>query len=189
LRLFKEAARLRWEVRISGAGGQGIITAGHLIGLAATLHDRKDAIMTEDYSPYITGGWSNADIIISDEPIDYPLLKHPDVLIAMSQEAYNTHEPAVKDRGLIIVERSMVSPRQNGRTRLIAVPALEIAERLGRRIVANIVMIGAFAEATKFVSPDALKQVILSRFRKASKLNEDAFNQGAAAVPEARIHD
>jgi Pyruvate/2-oxoacid:ferredoxin oxidoreductase gamma subunit len=50
-------------------------------------------------------------------------------------------------------------------------------------------MIGAFAEATKFVSPDALKQVILSRFRKASKLNEDAFNQGAAAVPEARIHD
>lgn len=179
---------MRKEIRLSGLGGQGIITAGYIIGQAATLYDRKDAIMTEDYSPYITGGWSKADLIISDEPIDYPLVKHPDVLIAMSQEAYETHEHTVNGAGLILIERSLVTPKQGTTARIIPVPAVEIADKLGKRVVANIVMLGAFAEATKIVSPTALKRVITDRFRKAVGLNEEAFSQGSRAILEARVN-
>jgi len=73
----------RHEIRLHGLGGQGIISAGRMIGEAASIHERKEAVMTEDYSPYITGGWSRADLIISDEPIDYPLVTRPNILVAM----------------------------------------------------------------------------------------------------------
>jgi 2-oxoglutarate ferredoxin oxidoreductase subunit gamma len=173
---------------LCGLGGQGIITAGHLIGQAATLYDRKDALMTEDYSPYITGGWSKADLVISDEPIDYPLVKQPDILVAMSQEAYDTHEASVKDSGLILVDRNLVTPKLNSGKRIIEVPAVAIADALGNRVVANIAMLGAFAESTGVLSQDSVKRAILTRFPKAAKLNEDAFEKGRMAIVEATSH-
>ena len=122
----------RQEIRLHGMGGQGIITAGHLIGEAVSLHERREAVMTEDYSPYVTGGWSRADLVISDEPIDYPLVSKPDILIAMSQDGLDDNWKTTNQDCTIIVESGFVNTEAVKDRKLFAVPALSIAEELGK---------------------------------------------------------
>jgi 2-oxoglutarate ferredoxin oxidoreductase subunit gamma len=170
----------RKEIRLQGSGGQGIITAGHLIGEAASLHDQKHAIMTEDYSPYVTGGWSRADVIISDEDIDYPLISSPDILVAMSQDGLDDNWRKTRDGAEIIVDEDMVIAAEVTGRKIYAVPALRIAEELGKRVVANIVMLGFLASKSGVVSYEAVQDVILKRYPKAAELNKRAFQRGHA---------
>jgi 2-oxoglutarate ferredoxin oxidoreductase subunit gamma len=168
----------RQEIRLQGLGGQGIISAGFLIGSAASLHEHREAVMTEDYSPYVTGGWSRADLVISDEPIDYPLVTQPNILIALAQDAFDGNWKMTAPDATIITEGSMVkTDAVEGRT-LYSVPALSIAEELKRRVVANIVVLGFLAEKTKVVSRDSLLKAILTRYPKATDLNRKAFLKG-----------
>ncbi len=171
---------IRREIRLQGLGGQGIITAGHLIGAAASLHDRKEAVMTEDYSPYITGGWSRADLVISDEPIDYPLVSSPDILVAMSQDGLDDNWKASAPNATIIVEASLVSTDAVEGRNLFHVPALKIAEDLGKRVVANIVILGFLTARTNIVSRAAMETAIVNRYPKAAELNRKAFESGYA---------
>jgi len=167
------------EIRLQGLGGQGIISAGFLIGSAATLQEHKEVVMTEDYSPYVTGGWSRADLVISDEPIDYPLVKEPNLLIALSQDAYDNNWNLTTPDATIVAEASMVKADPPKGRKLYPVPALSVAEELKRRVVANIVVLGFLAEKTKVVGRDALLKAILNRYPKAADLNRKAFSRGA----------
>lgn len=169
----------RKEIRLQGLGGQGIITAGHLIGEAASLHDHKNAVMTEDYSPYITGGWSRADIIISDEPVDYPLIATPDILLAMSQGALDDNWKNTNAAAEIIVENGMVNTGEVRDRKVFGVPALSIAEELGKKVVANIVMLGYLTAKTGIVTKEAMLDAIRKRYPKAAELNTKAFERGA----------
>jgi 2-oxoglutarate ferredoxin oxidoreductase subunit gamma len=168
----------RREIRIHGMGGQGIISAGRLIGETASLIERKEAVMTEDYSPYITGGWSKADLVISDEPIDYPLVLKPEVLVAMSQEGFDENWKGTTPDATIIVEKSLVKTCPVEGRKIFKVPALSIADRLGKRVVANIVMLGFIATKTGIVNPETLEKSILKRYAKAAELNHKAFQSG-----------
>jgi len=169
----------RQEIRLQGLGGQGIISAGFLIGSAASLQERREVVMTEDYSPYITGGWSRADLVISDEPIDYPLVKEPNLLIALSQDAFESNWNLTASDATIITEASMVkADLPNGSRKLYPVHALRVAEELKRRVVANIVILGFVAEKTKVVGRDSLLKAVLNRYPKASDLNRKAFSRG-----------
>jgi len=168
----------RREIRLHGLGGQGIISAGHLIGEAASLRERKEAVMTEDYSPYITGGWSRADIVVSDEPIDYPLVTKPDILIAMSQDGLDSNWKSTPRDACVIVEKDMVKTSAVQDREVFAIPALSIAEDLGKRVVANIVILGFFAAKSSVVSREALQAAILNRYAKAADLNMKAFERG-----------
>jgi len=167
------------EIRFQGFGGQGIITAGHLVGAAATLSEHKHAVMTEDYSPYITGGWSRADVIVSDEAIDYPLVTSPDILVAMSQDALDTNLSKIKSDAEIFIEKGMVNAGAVTGHRVFAVPALNVAEELGKKVVANIVILGFLAARTRVVSPEALQDAIIKRYPKAAELNKRAFQRGS----------
>ncbi len=168
----------RQEIRLQGLGGQGIISAGRLIGEAASIRERREAVMTEDYSPYITGGWSRADLVISDEPIDYPLVTNPNILVAMSQDGFDDNWERTVSDASIIVERDMVKPCPVQTRKLFEVPALSIAEELGKRVVANIVILGFLAARTSVVSPESLEAAILIRYAKAADLNHRAFRRG-----------
>ena len=168
----------RCEVRFQGLGGQGIISAVRLIGVAASIHERKDAVMTEDYSPYITGGWSRADLVISDEPIDYPLVTHPNILVAMSQDGFDDNWKSTQPDATIIVEKGMINTCPVQDRKLFSVPALSIAEELGKRVVANIVILGFLAAKTRVVSIESLQAAILARYAKAAELNRRAFQRG-----------
>lgn len=172
---------MKREIRITGLGGQGAITAGHILGRAAAIYDRKEAVMTEGYSPYITGGWSRADIIISDDPVDFPLVSSMDVLVAMYQEGLETNLRIVKPNGIAISESRLArtfATNQTEKRRVLSVPAVAEAERLGKKMLTNILMLGALEAIAPVVNLDSLKKALVDRFPKAAELNLKAIDTG-----------
>ena len=169
---------MRHDIRVAGFGGQGMLLAGLLIGKAAALYDGKEAVLTQSYGPEARGGASNADVIIDDDPIDYPLVAHPDHFVAMFQEAYERYRPSMVKDGILLIESDLVKPSADeGPYR--GIPATRIAEELGRRIVANVVMVGFFSGATGLISPQAGEQAIRNTLRpRLVDLNLKAFNAG-----------
>lgn len=167
----------RWAIRFSGFGGQGVITSGHIVGLAAVLHEGRDAVLTKAYGPEQTGGWARADLVV-DEEVDYPLVDQPDVLVALSQDGYERDGASLAPDGLLLYEAALVQPRADGREQL-AVPALEAAEQLGHKVVANTVMLGALARATRVVGREALLEAVLASVpARTREINGRAFERG-----------
>ncbi len=170
---------MRTEVRMAGFGGQGIITMGRILGRAAVLYDKTSAVLTEDYGPEKMGGWSKADIIISEEEIRYPLVERPDLFVALAQDGYDRFKETVNPEGQAVFEEALVHPEAGWKPRTSFIPALETANALGRKVVANIVMIGALVELTGLVTPEAARKAIFDSIPKGTEeLNEAAFDRG-----------
>ena len=173
-------SQMRWEFRFTGIGGQGAITIGNVLGRAAVIYGGREAVVTEGYSPYVTGGWSRADVVISDDPIDYPLVSKLDVLLTMYQDGLDLNLKMVKSGGFVIAENQLASFRGVGRKdlRLLGVPAIATAESLGKKLVANVVMLGAVPAVCGAVQLDAVKKAVADRFPKAVELNMKALDRG-----------
>ncbi len=168
------------EIRIAGFGGQGVILAAAVIGKAACIFQNGFATMTQSFGPEARGGSSSAQVILSDEPILYPYITQPDILIVMSQEAFTRFTPELKPRGTLIVEQDMVrlSDIPTG-IRVFSVPATRLAEELGKKMVLNIVMVGFFGAVTALVDPDHLRKAVADSVPAAfQKLNLQAFDKG-----------
>lgn len=177
---------MRREFRITGLGGQGAITIGHIMGRAAVIFDGKEAVVTEGYSPYVTGGWSRADVIVSDEPVDYPYVSKLDALVTMYQEGLDLNVKMVRPDGFVLVEKRLVnSAGVRNERRVIEVPALDLAEKLGRKILMNVVLLGALAASSGVVSFASLKKAVADRFPRAAELNSKALDVGLEAVQNA----
>ncbi len=172
--------RMLTEVRIAGFGGQGVILAAAVVGKAAAIFQDGYATMTQAFGPEARGGSSSAQVILSTEPILYPYITQPDVLVAMSQEAFARFAPQVKPGGVLIVERDLVNvDRVRPGERIYAVPATRLAEELGRKVVLNIVMVGFFGAVTNILDPDALRKAVEDSVPPAlRKLNLAAFDKG-----------
>ena len=167
------------EIRLSGFGGQGLGLAGFLLGKALSLYDGKEAVMTQSYGPEARGGASSSNVVVSDTRVDYPFVQHPDVLIAMSQEAYTKFRPTVKPAGLVIADADLVTPVEDDAP--LVIPATRLAEELGRRIVANVVMLGYFTRVTDIVSRGAMEEALEDTLNpKILPLNLRAFSAGYA---------
>ena len=167
-------------IRIAGFGGQGVILAAAVIGKAAAIFQGAYATMTQSFGPEARGGSSSAQVILSSEPILYPYVARPDILVVMSQEAYTRFSPALKPGGILIAEQDLVRIDQipDG-VRAYGVPATRLAEELGRKVVLNIVMVGFFGAVAKLLDPDALRQAVADSVPPAmQKLNLQAFDKG-----------
>ena len=168
---------MRTEICISGFGGQGIVLAGYILGKAAALYDGKEAVMTQSHGPEARGGASSANVIISDQTVDFPFVQNPDLLIALSQEGYLKFRPRAKEGAGIFIDHDLVDPFEDDLP--AAIPATRIAEDLGRRIVANVVMLGFFTAAVNVVSREAMEKSLETTVKpKTLSLNLDAFSQG-----------
>jgi len=180
---------MRKEIRIAGFGGQGIVLAGFILGKAFALFDGYDAVMTQSYGPEARGGASSANIVVSDEPIDYPFVQHPDVLVALSQEAYTKFSKTAKQGASILIDEDLVTADPADET--IMIPATRFAEELGKRIVANIVMLGFFTGVTGLVSQQAVLKAIKNSMKpQIVDLNIEAFQIGFEyACIEERAED
>lgn len=168
---------MKHEIRIAGFGGQGIVLAGYILGKAFALYDGYHAVMTQSYGPEARGGASSANIVVSDEPIDFPFVQHPDVLVALSQEAYTKFSKTAKQEALILIDEDLVlaDPADN----TIMIPATRFAEELGKRIVANIVLLGFFTGVTGLVSQEAVLKAIKNSIKpQIVDLNIEAFQMG-----------
>jgi 2-oxoglutarate ferredoxin oxidoreductase subunit gamma len=133
--------------------------------------------MTQSYGPEARGGASSTNVVVADEPIDYPFVQRPDILVALSQEAFDKFYPTVKSQGLILIDEELVEVTDQVKT--VQIPCTRLAESLGRRIVANVVMLGFFTGVTDVVSHDAVEQAITKSVKpKTLSLNLRAFEAG-----------
>jgi 2-oxoglutarate ferredoxin oxidoreductase subunit gamma len=144
------------EVRFGGSGGQGVLLMGVILALAAD-HDRRFVVQTESYGPEARGGSSRSDVIISDEPVDYPNVDQADVLVALSQDAADAYTPSLREGGILIYDSEKVTtpPIFTGTT--IGIPFTRLAkEETGRVQTTNVLALGAVVGITGVVSMESL---------------------------------
>lgn len=168
------------EIRFSGFGGQGIIRQGLILGKALSLYDNKFATMTQSFGPEARGSACSSQVVVSDERVLYPYVTKPEVLVAMSQEAYEKYEPELREGGILIIDSDLVRLKPSKRNiKIYSIPSTRFAEEIGNRIYANLVMLGFFAAVTKIVTPEAIKKalpgLVPSRYLET---NIKAFDRG-----------
>ncbi len=160
----------RFEVRIAGAGGQGIISMGMLLAKAISLGDKKNASQSQSYGPEARGGATLADVIISDKTIYFPECITPDILIALTPGAYEYYAASVKPNGIIIADSNAVETVV-GSVMTVEVPILKTClEKFLNPIVANMVTLGFLTEFTGIVSKKSIKSAVEDRFEKSKFL-------------------
>lgn len=171
---------MRIEIRFAGFGGQGIIKSGIITAAAACLYAQKNAVQTQSYGPESRGGACKSEVVISEEEIDFPKVVEPDILIVMSQHAYNEYAESVKQGGTIIMDPDMIPHEKDLKNvNVFRVHATQIAEGMQRKIVANIVMLGAFVAVTGLLDKNALIEAIKANIpRGTEELNLKAFEKG-----------
>lgn len=168
------------QIRISGFGGQGVIRCGYIIGKTASLFDGKHATLTQSFGPEARGSACSAQIVVDSEPVRYPYLTTPDTVVAMSQEAYNKFGSDIRRNGTLMIDDDLVKPEAApAGCRVYAIPATRIAEDLGNRIAANIVMLGFLTAVTDIISVQSARRALPSSIPpRFLELNEKAFEEG-----------
>ncbi|MCK5057917.1 MAG: 2-oxoacid:acceptor oxidoreductase family protein [Candidatus Aminicenantes bacterium] len=168
------------DIRFSGLGGQGIVRCGLISGKALSLYDNKHATMTQSFGPEARGSACSSQLVVSDERVLYPYIVAPQILVSMSQEAYEKYAPDLAKGGTLVIDKDLVKLKNIGEDiKTYAVPSTRFAEELGNRIIANLVMLGFFTAVTKIVSAEAMKKalpgLVPDRFLD---LNIRAFDKG-----------
>jgi 2-oxoglutarate ferredoxin oxidoreductase subunit gamma len=170
----------RTEIKIGGFGGQGVILSGYIVGRAASIYDNKYATMIQAFGPEARGSACSAQVIVSSDPIDYPYIVSPQIVIVMSQEAYSRFSPELVKGGTLITEEELVVPHNLRKDiKHFSIPATRIAEELGKRIVLNIVMMGFMTAVTELLDPEAMRKAVTASVPKGTEeLNLRAFEEG-----------
>ena len=168
----------KYEVRLSGSGGQGLLLAGIILAEGA-INDGKNSVQTQSYGPEARGGASKSEVIISDEMIDFPKVRNCDILLALTQKSYEQYSEGLKDDGILIIDAS-VKTGETGNKKVYSVPILDTAAKdLGKPMVTNIVALGAIVEVTRIISRESLEKAVLDRVPKGTEdLNRRALSMG-----------
>lgn len=158
----------RFEIRLAGEGGQGMILAGLILAEAAAVYAGKNAVQSQSYGPEARGGASKSEVIISDGEIDYPEVMEADVLVAMGQEACDKYFYDLKKDGLLIVDSDHVGRVPTSKA--IRVPITRLAtETTGKPITANVVALGLLVGLTGIVPQAAIEKAVLARAPKGTE--------------------
>jgi len=178
------AVEMRKEIRLAGFGGQGLILAGMVLAKAAVMHAGLEAAQRQSYGTEARGGASRSEVIISDETIDYPgvISGKNDILVAMGGAALNMYLKDVKPGGIVIYDPNLIPNVPEGvDARFYPIRAATIADGLGRRIVANMVMVGALVEITDVLPLDTVKKSVKTGVKSGTEeLNLKAIDAGIA---------
>ena len=175
----------KYEVRLSGSGGQGLLLAGIILAESG-IGDGKFAVQTQSYGPEARGGASKSEVIINTEEIDFPKVRVCDILLALTQKSYEQYNVGLKDDGIMILDSS-VNVKNTGNVKVYSVPIMETAaNELKKPMVTNIVALGAVVEITGIVSKKSLEEAVLSRVPKGTEdLNKKALQRGYEIAVEA----
>ena len=172
----------RYDIRLSGSGGQGLILMGIILAEAIGIYDGKFVAQTQSYGPEARGGSSKAEVVVSDQEIDYPKALRLDLLLAMNQKSCDDYYMDLKPNGILIVDSTFVN--QVPIPRAYQIPFTRIArDKFKREMVANIIALGAISKLTPIVSAKAIEAAVLARVPKGTeKLNRDALRAGMSAA-------
>lgn len=172
----------------SGSGGQGVITAAIILAEAAALHEGLEAVQSQSYGPEARGGATRSDVIISQRPVHYPKVGEPNILVCLTQEAYDRYSGIIRPGGLLLAETRHVTARRNVDARHVGLPMFRaVVDRLAQPVVFNICMLGALIGLTELVRAESVLRALAARLpahllevnRKALELGLE-LGQGAA---------
>ena len=172
----------------SGSGGQGVITAAIILAEAAVMHEGLNAVQSQVYGAEARGGATRADVIVSDSEIFYPKVLQPNVLVCLTQEAYNKYHPIIRPGGLLITDRRYVETGRRVDAQKKELPMIQsVLDRIGKAIVLNICMLGAVISLTGIVQPDSIMKVLADRIPKDFvAMNKTALELGMELAQAAR---
>ncbi len=149
------------RIVFSGSGGQGVITAAIILAEAAVIYEGLNSLQTQSYGPEARGGATRADVIISDEPIHYPKVINPDILVCLTQEAYNKYSGIIRPGGLLLTDSHYVKQEWKIDARHVELGMYRaIMEKIGKPIVLNICMLGTMIGLTGLVSTESIMRVL-----------------------------
>lgn len=149
------------RIVFSGSGGQGVITAAIILAEAAVIYEGLNSLQTQSYGPEARGGATRADVIISDEPIHYPKVINPDILVCLTQEAYNKYSGIIRPGGLLLTDSHYVKQEWKIDARHVELGMYkEIMSKIGKPIVLNICMLGTMIGLTGLVSTESIMRVL-----------------------------
>jgi 2-oxoglutarate ferredoxin oxidoreductase subunit gamma len=164
---------MKREIRICGFGGQGIILAGVILGEAAMRAGHK-VVQTQSYGPESRGGAARSEVLISSEAIDYPRVTRADVVVALSQPGYDKYSSQLAENGVVVIDQDLVRADIPGK-----VPFTVTAEKVGHKIVTNIVMLGYLGALLDLVPQELLEETVLANIPKGTEdLNRRALAAG-----------
>ncbi len=170
----------RKRIIFSGSGGQGVITASVILAEAAVLHEGLNAVQTQVYGPEARGGATRADVIIDTKEIRYPKVDQPNILVCLTQEAYNKFSPLIRPGGLLLADSHFVKLARKADARQVEVGMYDaVMEEIGKPVVFNICVLGTLIGLEKLVRPESLLKVLEHRVpSEFLDLNRKAFDLG-----------
>ncbi len=170
---------MKRELRLSGSGGQGLILAGIIIAEAG-INQGLNAIQSQSYGPEARGGASKAEVIISDEEIYFPKVRKPDILLALSQKAFEQYIHDLDSNSIIVVDESIQTNDRIEVDKIYKLPILKTAsEKIGKSMVANIVALGVLSTLMPEIESNFILEAILHRVPQGTEnLNKNAFEEG-----------
>lgn len=176
---------MRTELRLSGSGGQGVITAA-IIFAEAAVREGKEAVQSQSYGPEARGGASKSEVIIDEEPIYHPHVGKPDLVLAMTQKAADKYYGDLKEDGLLVLDEDLV-PEPPPFTKVVKIPITKLAvEKVGKPLFANIVALGALVRLTGTVKFETIKASVAHRVPPHTvEQNMKALQVGWEAAGEA----
>ena len=176
----------RYEIRLAGSGGQGLVLAGVILAEAAAIYDGKNATQSQSYGPESRGGASKSEVIISSGEIDYPKATDIDLLLLMTDAAAEKYMKEAPEKALIVADSDLVTHEIPAKYRSVKAPITRLArENLGKEFVANIIALSLLRELTGMVTEIALNQAVLARVPKGTEdLNRRAIQLGVDAARE-----
>ena len=172
------------NIRFGGFGGQGIITASYILGFAGVMYEGKDALQTQSFGTQARGGQCRAEVMLSDSPLNYAPMEESDILIVMSQPALDSYLKALRPEGLLLVDSSIVKeiPGRND-IETLRIPATVMATKMGNKVIANMILLGALVEKTHIVTKESLEKAIKDTIpSKLVELNLQAMDEGIKMV-------
>ena len=172
----------RVRMVFSGSGGQGVITAAIIVAEAAVIHEGINAVQSQSYGAAARGGATRSDVIVADETIFYPKVIQPNVLVCLTQTAYNTYFPIIRPGGLLLTDARFVKIEKRVDARQVELPMYrEVMDQIGKPIVFNICMLGALLGLTDLVKPASIMKVLESRIPEGFiDMNKKALDIGLA---------
>jgi 2-oxoglutarate ferredoxin oxidoreductase subunit gamma len=170
------------QIRLSGSGGQGVITAAIILAEAA-VREGKEAVQSQSYGPEARGGASKAEVIISDQPIYHPKVLVPELVLALTQAAADKYSKDLGVGGTLVIDTDLV-PNPPDFPNIISIPITKLAvDKIGKSLFANIVALGALVKITELVDFETIKKAVAKRVPPATiDRNMQALQVGYDAV-------
>jgi 2-oxoglutarate ferredoxin oxidoreductase subunit gamma len=170
----------RYRIVFSGSGGQGVVTASIILAEAAVIHEGLNAVQSQSYGPEARGGATRADVIISDRSIRFPKVNQPNVLVCLTQEAYNRFSSTIRPGGLLLTENHFVKQERRVEARQVGLEMYKaVMDHIGKSVVLNMCVLGAVIGLTRIVKTESIMKVLEAKIPQGFlEMNRKALDLG-----------